>query len=401
MNQYASGGSFIKSKTVKNTLEKISKFSLKLLVPLTAQESYSLIINEVSKLVGGEYGTIVMREGKQLTRVYTSSPIAYNSNVRQRAYSYRAYKHSKVLVVPVSKTSKAHPELKTLGIRYTIHIPLSYKNQSIGVIIINSKNEKMPGRSELVALKLFGSMASLAIRKTQLYDETKNALALRDHFISMAAHELRTPLTSVNGYIQLLYSKLANSNTAESRWIEQLSHECQRLENLVNELLEINRIKSGKLNYYLRICSLREAFDSVKKAVGFSCPDRKIIIEDRLDGLSDKIIADQNKILQVFINLIENAIKYSPDGSSIRVTLSFKDPDFIILVKDEGIGIPKKEFSKIFEGYQQGSGHTKEGMGIGLFLVKDILTRLYGSIKVRSKVGKGTTMEVRLPKANL
>ena len=195
---------------MKNILAKISRFSLKLLVPLTAQESYALIVAEGVKLIEGDYGSIMIRDGNEFKRVYTTSPILYHSRVQQKAYSYRAYVQKKIFIVPTAKTVRAHPELKVLGMKYSIHIPLSYKNESIGVLIINSRN-KAPTKQELENLKLFGSMASLAIRKTQLYEETKNALETRDHFISMASHELRTPLTSVSGYIQLLRTKLAKN----------------------------------------------------------------------------------------------------------------------------------------------------------------------------------------------
>lgn len=385
----------------RDYLKKISKFSLKLLAPLTTQKVYSLIVNEGVKLVDGEYGIIVMRRGNHFEKVYTNYPISYYSRTRQKAYAYQAYKSKQALIVPVSKTKKAHPELKTLGIRYTIHVPLSYKNQAIGVLIINSKSGEDINRSELVFLRLFGSMASLAIRKAQLHEETKNALELRDHFIAMAAHELRTPMTSVSGYIQLLYAKLANVNTTESKWIEQLLHESERLQNLINELLVISQIKTGKLHYFLKACNLREVMSIVMKIAKFSYPNREVIIEDKLNDLSDKVIADYDKLLQVFTNLVENAFKYSSDSSPVKIVLDFKSPDFVILVKDEGIGIPQEELKKIFEGYWQGSGHRKEGMGLGLFLVKDILTRLKGDIKVRSTVGRGTTMEVNLPKANI
>jgi len=385
---------------MKNILAKISRFSLKLLVPLTAQESYALIVAEGVKLIEGDYGSIMIRDGNEFKRVYTTSPILYHSRVRQKAYSYRAYVQKKIFIVPTAKTVRAHPELKVLGMKYSIHIPLSYKNESIGVLIINSRN-KAPTKQELENLKLFGSMASLAIRKTQLYEETKNALETRDHFISMASHELRTPLTSVSGYIQLLRTKLAKNKGSEGRWIEQLYQESQRLENLVKELLEINRIKEGKLNYFLKICSLRETLLQVKKIIGFSFPDKEIILEDKINGLADNVIADQDKILQVFINLVENAIKYSSETTPVRMILDSEKYVFVVHIKDEGIGISKKEYKKIFEEYQQVKDHNKEGLGFGLFLVKNILTKLNGSIKVRSKVGKGTTMEVRLPKASI
>src|SRR5690606_7915517 len=101
-------------------------------------------------------------------------------------------------------------------------------------------------------LKLFGSFASLAIKKNELYEETKNALEVRDMFISLASHELRTPLTSINGYIQLLHSRKDKLGHSESKWINELYEESKRLTNLVRELLEVNRIKQGQLQFILR-----------------------------------------------------------------------------------------------------------------------------------------------------
>lgn len=386
---------------MKNPLEKISKFALKLLVPLTVQETNCLVVNEAVKLVCGEYGHIIMKENKKFKRVYSTSPIFYDSPPRQRANTYRAYTQKQVLVVPSSKAVKAHPELAKMNIKTTIIIPLSYKNASVGVLVVNSKEEVMLGKHDITVLKLFGSMVSVAIRKAQLYEETKNSLEARDHFISMAAHELRTPLTSVGGYVQLLYSKLAGANTAESRWIEQLYEESQRLQSLVNELLEVNRIRSGYFNYFLKECNLRDVVENIRKDVRFTSPEREIIIEDLLGNDPGIVIADYDKLMRMFINLVENAIKYSENHCPVTIVLKDKDPDYAILIKDQGIGIPRKEFDRIFEGYKQGSGHSKEGMGLGLYLVRNILPRLNGSIKVHSKTGKGTTMEVRLPKASL
>lgn len=386
---------------MKNPLEKISRFALKLLIPLTAQETYCLIVAEAVKLIEGEYGHIIMKEGKEFRRVYTSSPLPYQSPARQRANSYRAYKYREVLVVPAARTVKAHPELAEMGIKCAVLTPLSYKNESIGVLIITSKNAVTLNKHDITILKLFGSMASLAIRKAQLYEETKRSLEARDHFISMAAHELRTPLTSVSGYVQMLYSKLAGANTSESRWIEQLYQESHRLKNLVDELLEINRIRSGQFNYFLRECNLRDIIESVKKISRFSFPNREVMIDDRLGRATGIVIADCDKLMQVFTNLVENAARYSANSSLITIVLNKNNQEYIVLIKDQGIGIPKKEYGKIFEGYKQGSGHNKEGMGLGLYLVKNILAQFNGHIKVRSKVGKGTTMEVKLPKANL
>lgn len=383
-------------------LEKINRSSLRFLQTLTPEATYQTIIEEAIKLVNGDEGYLALAESGKLNIKYAYLPNLGNVIMRKRGYSYTSFSQKKAFVTYIEDFKSVHPEMTKAGIQSTIFIPLSNRGVSIGVMnIMSHRRMKRFSQKELSILKLFGSLASLAIHKTQLYSETKVALEMRDHFIAMAAHELKTPLTSVSGYIQLLHDKLVSTKTTESRWIEQLYNESQRLKNLVNELLAINQIKSGKLSYFMKVCSLREILKSTKRTAELTFPHRKLTFEDKLNGLSDLTIGDHDKIMQMLTNLIENAVKFSSHRSSIKIVLDFKKPNFIVSVEDQGIGIPKNEVKKIFQEYQKGSRHDREGMGIGLFLVKDILTRLHGNIKVRSKVGKGTIMEVRLPKANI
>ncbi len=386
---------------MKNTLEKISKFGLKLLVPLTAKESYPLIVQEALKLVGGEYGSIVIKEGEEFKRVYTTSPIPYHSKVRQRAYSFRAYTQKEVLVVPASRTVKAHPELAVLGIKCTVLIPLSYKNKSLGVLIINSKKEQFFGKSELVTLKLFGSMVSLAIRKAQLYEETKSALETRDLFISMAAHELKTPITTIYGYSQLLLDNQKQGKPIKGGWLGSLNVESYRLTLLINDLLEINHIRSGTLHYILKECSLKEIINRTIDNFKFRYPNREIVLEDSIKDSRALLVCDFDKMMQVFTNLLNNAAKFSPYGSKITLCLKESDITFIIKVKDQGRGISEKDLPRVFEGYYKGQGTAHAGLGLGLYLAKSIVEHHRGFISLQSKVDKGTQVEVQLPKIKM
>ncbi len=100
------------------------------------------------------------------------------------------------------------------------------------------------------------------------------------------------------------------------------------------------------------------------------------------------------------VNLVENGLKYSPPDSEIIISLSFKSPCFILKVKDRGTGIASKDLNRVFEGFYRGENSQQEGMGLGLFLAKNIIERHRGDIKIHSKLNKGTTVEVRLPKAS-
>lgn len=389
---------------MESILEKIHRSTLKFLTPLTPDETYTIVGQEAQKLVGGEHSTIYLLKDSELVRVYSSLPSLFRISGKERDIRYDVIKSQKPAILSLSlmaKLKKKYPFMGEMYNRSALMIPLAYKKETIGLLSVLALKNTNFTKDKLEILELFGSLASLAIKKNQLYDETKKALEIRDLFISMAAHELRTPLTSVNGYIQLLYSKLSGAETPESRWIEQLYWEGNRLTNLVNELLEMNRIKSGRLSYYLRECSLREIFSRLEKNFLMLHSDRKLIVQDEIGKSSDIIIGDYDKITQVFSNLIDNAVKFSPKRSPIKVIMKQGDNDFIIRIIDQGKGIPQKDINKIFQGFYRGEQQTEEGMGMGLFLVKDIVNRLHGDIKVKSKLGSGTVIEVCLPKQEL
>lgn len=379
-------------------IEKIYKASLKFLEPLDGSSTLVTIVDEAVKLVDGDYGSILLMHEKELIRVYASSPIAYQTKIRKNGNTYTCFNTGKPVLDTIKEMQKAHPELKRAGIRSTIFIPLTNKGKSIGVLTVNSKNNREFSMYQLHILQLFGAMASLAIRKTQLYEEIKKALDMRDMFISMASHELRTPLTTISGYVQLLQSKMRNEEGVTKMWMDELGRELERLTLLVKELLEINRIKAGNLQYNFKESNITDIVNRAVRTVEFGHPGRKIILTNKLED-KDSVIGDYDKLLQVINNILENAAKYSGDTDEIRMTLSKKNNQFRITVKDKGIGIPEKELPDIFKGYVQGKNHNREGLGLGLFLTKSIIEKHLGHINIRSVENKGTTVEVLLPKA--
>lgn len=384
---------------MKDILEKINKAALKFLTPLTPQETYAIIVKEAIKLGNVEYGTIHLEQEGRLERVYASLPILYQIIPRKDGNTYKAFNERRIIIDDnIDRLTKIHPQLKQLGIRQSIFIPLSYRNKSIGVFVISTRKKENFNTKEFDALKLFGSMATLAIRKAQLYSETIKALETRDLFIAMAAHELRTPITTIHGYTQLLQRRLSGKNVSESRWIKELSWETQRLILLVNELLEVNRIKEGQLRYVWKECSIKTILQRSIANLSFTHPDRKILLQDRINSSPDIVIGDSDKLIQVFNNILENAAKFSPSSTNIIVSLRVTARHFVVTVKDKGKGIDEQHLSKVFDGFYRKAKDTEQGMGLGLFLAKNIVKIHHGSTNIRSKLNKGTIVEVKLPK---
>lgn len=384
-----------------NTLEKINSAGIKFLSPLSPLETYETIAGETRRLVPkAAYVTIYLERNGELERVFTTEEQFRKIKIKKNEYTHKSYDNHKTYVIEKKVIKNINPILKKLDINSTVFIPLSYKNKAIGVLSIDSVKRDTFSTRDLEILKLFSSMATMAIRKTELYTETQNALEMRDLFISLASHELRTPLTSINGYIQLLHNKFANKETSEAKWIRELYSESIRMTNLVKELLEINRIKQGQLNYNFIECDLAKIINDGIERVQFIKEDRKIIVKNKITGENGIVIGDYDKLLQMISAVLSNAIKFSRNDTTIDISLHIQKSNLLLSIRDEGEGIRKDEMARVFEEFYKGSNslrNQKEGLGIGLLLAKHIAASHKGEITIKSQENEGTEVQIRLP----
>lgn len=385
---------------VENVLEQINKSAARFLVPLTMEETFKIIVGEAKKIIGGDYGAIFLEEKGELKRVYADADFLRKFKQRKRGFTYDTFTTIQPKVVDVSAEKNFHTEIKENGIKSIIHIPLAYKDKAIGVLTIHSLSPKTLSKHDLYTFSLYGSLASMAIRKTQLYSEQKSALETRDLFISLASHELRTPLTSINGYIQLLHSRLAKGDTVEAKWIKELSDESKRLTNLVKELLEVNKIKQGQLQYDLTECDINETIAMTVSRYQFVNRDREITISQ--EGKEKlMIIGDCEKLMQMLTALLSNADKFSPKNKPIDILIAATASQVKIKVQDYGEGVARDDLKKIFDGFYKGKNNDSEGLGVGLLLAKHIIQFHHGTIEMKSKKSKGSVVEIKLPRLRL
>lgn len=381
-------------------LERINRSALRFLEPLTPESTYTTIIEEALKLVSGDEGYIALGKKEELSIVSAYPQTLMSLKMRKRGFSYKAFSKRKAFVTYLEDYKDIHPELVEAGIQSTIFIPISYRNQSIGVMnIMSRRRSKRFSEKELSVLKLFGSLASLAIRKTQLYNETKLALEMRDLFLSMAAHEFRTPVTTIGGYAQMLKLKI-KQEVVEKRWVEEIYREAQRLTRLVNELLEVNRMRTGQLQYHWQECNLYKLINEAVELFKISHPEREISFREEI-GEEPDIIGDYDKLMQVMTNILDNAAKFSAINQHVILLLKKNNGELILKIRDFGRGMIEKDQDKVFEGYYRGSGNTKEGMGLGLYISRQIIEEHKGKIKIKSKLNKGTTVEIRFPRRSI
>ncbi|CAN5141700.1 hypothetical protein BH23BAC2_BH23BAC2_11820 [soil metagenome] len=216
-------------------------------------------------------------------------------------------------------------------------------------------------------------------------------------FLKMVSHELKTPVTSIKGYVQLLLGLLNSDKDVEldalplKPSLERIDHQIRRLTRLISEMLDLSRIEENKLELQKETFNLNDLVTETVQDINYTNTRHNIEI---INNFECQVYADKDRIGQVLINYVTNAIKYSPDHQNIQVIIDrLKDNQVSVSVKDKGIGIDKKYHKSIFKRfYRVGvkSEETYSGFGIGLYLVKEIIQRHKGVTLVKSKKGKGS-----------
>ncbi len=376
---------------MEELLKKINKSAIKFLAPLNPEDTYKSILKEAQKIVGSDYGTILLNENGCLKRVYATTEELYEVKIRKKGFSYSVYKKNKAEYFDTSKLASIHPKLIEMGIKSVVMLPLSYRKHPIGVLTLQFKKKEDFKEKDLQIFTLFASLASMAIRKTQLNSELKEALETRDLFIALAAHELRTPMTSINGYIDLMNRRLIQNKAIENTWVKSLSNEASRLTHLIEELLEVNKVKSGKLVFDFRNCHLSDVITQAIHRFKFTFPTHKIIYTNKVTQDVDTVRGDFNKLLQAFNNLLDNAAKHSSVDKPIFINYLYIKNKLVIEIQDSGKGIAPHDIPNVFKVFYKAEDNLKEGMGLGLYITKNILDKHNAAIKVTSELNKGTT----------
>lgn len=221
-----------------------------------------------------------------------------------------------------------------------------------------------------------------------------------DSFMSMASHELKTPLTTIKMLVQILQVQHAKSkDEALVEYLETIDQQIEQLTKLVVDLLDVSKIKAGKFALEEKIFDFDAMAVEIIKSCQLLSPQHKITL---LGKTNAEICGDRNSVTRVFINLITNAIKYSPTADTIIVNLSHDENAVQVAVQDFGIGIAKNHQSKIFERFFQvgnDSGQSFAGLGIGLYISAAIVAQHRGRIWVESKgtQKKGSTFMFTIP----
>jgi signal transduction histidine kinase len=237
---------------------------------------------------------------------------------------------------------------------------------------------------------------------------------LKTQFLSMASHELRTPLTAVSGFIQIArrrMSRLGAASDIPTPWreeaqkadetLEMANRQGKKLARLIDELLDVSRLQQGRVEMRLAEMELADVVREVAERMRLLSKGHEI--ETKIEGVAP-VVADRDRIEQVFENLVGNAIKYSPDAGRILVSMHVNGANAIVSVRDEGIGVAPGEVEKIFGLFYRSPDPRADhvgGLGLGLYISREIVSRHHGRLWAERNAGVGTTFFVTLPLAHV
>ncbi len=288
-------------------------------------------------------------------------------------------------------------------------LPLRTRRETLGALVIAANDpDRAMSDENLPLAELLAERAALAIENAKLYTEQVEARRkvedlsrLKDEFLSIASHELRTPVTSIKGYTQLAKTLIRENDLATSEeYLDIALDQIDRMSRLILELLDVSRIETGRLEIRREPIHWTTFVRDVVQRHHTAVSDRRFHMSIPEDG--KVVTGDRDRLEQVLGNLLENAVKYSPDGSEIFVNVDDKGETLVTSICDRGIGIPSDELNQVFERFHRGrqvSSSNYGGLGLGLYITKQIVERHGGTIWVESREGSGTTFHFALPAA--
>ncbi|HRW49001.1 MAG TPA: ATP-binding protein [Caldilinea sp.] len=298
--------------------------------------------------------------------------------------------------------------LSALSVRSIAMIPIFIDQTWWGILGVDDcATERQWSELEIDALTTAASLIGASIHHAETKDAEKALLEMKDEFISSVSHELRTPIFALQGFLDLLAGGSVSDPVIQKEFLGLASKDAKRLADLVNDLLDVSRLDSGRLEMSLETVSLDKLVAETLSAFRSLTDEKQITISQigaAYTGLHNtNVWGDRSRLRQVLENLISNAIKYSPSGASILVKVSTLDAAARLEVVDQGPGIPIKAQSHLFSKFYR--VHSKQhrwtrGTGLGLYLAKRIIDEHGGVIGVNSEPDKGSTFYFTVPLAS-
>lgn len=293
------------------------------------------------------------------------------------------------------------------GLRASLAVPLVRSGRALGVLSIRSYDPATAyTEDDARMLGLFGDQVAAALTTVEAFSRQRQAVEqlerlnrAKSEFVSIVSHEFRTPLTGIQGFSEMMRDEELSMEEMRE-YAGDINKDVQRLNRMINEMLDLDRMESGRMTLHREPMDLNAVVEEAVDRVRPNAPNHTLTLDLQPD--LPQIQADRDRLTQVASNLLNNAVKYSPTGGRITLTTRTQGDQLLFDVRDEGLGIPKEALETIFERYSRvDSQATKDipGTGLGLPIVRQIVQLHGGRVWAESELGRGSVFHVALPLA--
>ena len=297
-------------------------------------------------------------------------------------------------------SAREHEELmRVLQCRSLLLIPLVARGQTLGLLTLASR-ERLYETADLSIARELAARAAISLDNARLYREVQAASRAKDDFLAMISHEMRTPINAVLGWTAMLREHRFDGARAEYA-CEAIERSARAQARLLEQLLDVSRAVSGKLELHLAATDIARIVEAAIDAVRPDADDKKVRIAARIDRDIPMCQVDAERLQQVVVNVVSNAIKFSAEDGLVELDLRRDDGVVELRVRDQGIGITREFLPYVFERFRQAAAKPRginRGLGLGMSIARDIVERHGGTIAAESDgEGRGSTFTVRLP----
>jgi signal transduction histidine kinase len=293
--------------------------------------------------------------------------------------------------------SESQRLIRAVSCEALLLIPLVARGQTLGLMTLGARTADRYSAADLSLAQELAARAAVALDNGRLYREAQAASRAKDEFLATVSHELRTPINAVLGWAAMLRNEQIDPTRAQYA-CEAIERSARAQAQLLEQLLDVSRIVSGKLELRLAPIHIEAIVGAALDAVRPAADDRKVRIVTEIETGIPLLLADPERVQQVVINVLSNAVKFSPDGGVVEVELRRDDGVACIIVSDHGVGIRSEFLPYVFDRLKQGANSGNHGLGLGLWIVRDIVERHGGTVTAASEgEGKGSTFTVALP----
>ncbi len=298
------------------------------------------------------------------------------------------------------------------NIKSALFVPMMARGRVLGYIgldQVDAAHEFSTAEQRLMGG--IANMIALALENAALFEANTRAASLveanrlKDEFLGIASHELKTPMTTIQGYVQVLRRRASQESLDKAallRVVDTIGDQTRRMNRLVDELLDISRIEAGRLEIHHEVVDLEQLLAQVVEQQQMTNDQVTIRLQVAEDATHLQVIGDEARLQQVALNLLSNALKYSPDESSVSVGLQRVDGTAVISVRDQGVGISEAEQVHLFERFFRTEGARQSGvsgLGLGLYIASSIVRQHGGRMWVESQPGQGSAFFFSVPLA--